>query len=128
MCGGYNILKDIYKTDVFKIAKWLNNIKYVIPTNIIEKPPSAELRYNQKDDDSLPAYDILDDILFNLIEKRNSTKNIIDSGHQREVVEKVARLLNISEYKRRQSPPGVKISGLSFGKDRRYPITNKYIL
>ncbi|MDA0782653.1 MAG: NAD+ synthase [Rickettsiales bacterium] len=126
MCGGYNVLKDIYKTDVFALAKWLNKHGTVIPENIITKPPTAELRPNQKDEDSLPPYKVLDDILVRLIEERHSIKQIIEHGHPENVVKKVAGLVKLAEYKRRQAPPGPKISMLAFGKDRRYPITNKY--
>jgi NAD+ synthase len=126
MCGGYNILKDVYKTEVFKLAKWINKQKYVIPENIISKAPTAELRPNQKDEDSLPPYDILDDILHRLIEMRHSSEQIIQHGHVPEVVHKVAKLVKLSEYKRRQSAPGVKITSLAFGRDRRYPVTNGF--
>jgi len=126
MCGGYNALKDIYKTDVFALSKWRNQLSNVIPENIISKPPTAELRPDQKDEDSLPPYEVLDDILFRLIEERHSIKQIIEHGYPEEIVKKVANLVKFSEYKRRQSPPGTKITRLAFGKDRRYPITNKY--
>jgi len=128
MCGGYNILKDIYKTEVFELAKWINKRKKAIPDNIISKPPSAELRPDQKDEDSLPPYDVLDDILIRLIEKRHSSKQIAEHGYPIELVEKVANLVRFSEYKRRQSPPGVKLTDLAFGRDRRYPITSSYAL
>jgi NAD+ synthase len=124
MCGGYNILKDTYKTDVFALAKWRNKQSFVIPENIITKAPTAELRPNQKDEDSLPPYHILDDILMRLIELRHSPAQIAEHGYPIELVDKVARLVKISEYKRRQAAIGVKITGVGFGKDRRYPITN----
>ena len=98
----------------------------VIPKNIITKAPTAELWENQTDQDSLPDYDILDDILFKLIEEEMSVEDIIDSGHDSNWVSKIQNLLYISEYKRRQAPPGVKISNKNFGKDRRYPITNNF--
>ena len=135
MCGAYNPIKDIYKTEVFKLAKWRNsNIpqistfkqKNLIPQNIITKPPSAELRENQKDSDSLPNYEILDQILFNLIEEQKSQKEIIALGFDKTLIEKITKLLYNSEYKRRQSVIGPKISKMSFDKDRRYPITNKF--
>jgi NAD+ synthase len=135
MCGGYNCLKDVYKTTVFKLAKWRNkNIPAIsllqkdklIPQNIITKAPSAELRENQKDQDSLPPYEVLDTILYNLIEQQKSTEQIIELGYTAEVVEKVAKLLYASEYKRRQSAPGVKISAMSFSRDRRFPLTSKF--
>jgi NAD+ synthase len=126
MCGGYNALKDIYKTDVFALCKWRNEQGHFIPNNIITKPPTAELRPDQKDEDSFPPYEILDDILQRLIEERHSIQQIIEHGHPEEIVNKIARLVKLAEYKRRQSPPGTKITNLAFGKDRRYPITNKY--
>ncbi|MGH2549416.1 MAG: NAD+ synthase, partial [Thermomicrobiales bacterium] len=98
----------------------------VIPPNIIVKPPSAELRENQKDQDSLPPYDILDGILERLVEREESVAHIVEAGFEKETVLKVARLLDIAEYKRRQAAPGVKVTLRSFGKDRRYPITNRF--
>jgi len=135
MCGGYNVLKDAYKGQVFALCKWRNGDipegskgaeGEVIPQNIITKPPTAELRHDQKDEDSLPPYDVLDDILHQLIEQEKCVEDIISGGHDREVVERICHLLYISEYKRRQSPPGVKISPKPFSRDRRYPITNRY--
>ena len=135
MSGAFNPIKDIYKTEVYKIAEMRNEIRPVgclgpdgniIPKNIIIKAPTAELRENQTDQDSLPDYDILDDILFKLIEKEMSVEDIIGSGHESGWVSKIQNLLYISEYKRRQAPPGVKISNKNFGKDRRYPITNNF--
>ena len=135
MCGGYNVLKDIYKTDVFKIAKWRNahlpqdgfGPKEPIPDAIIIKAPTAELRPDQTDQDSLPPYEILDAILRCLIEERMSVNNTIAQGYDEKTVRKVISMLYRAEYKRRQSCPGVKISNMSFGKDRRYPITNGYL-
>ena len=135
MSGAFNPIKDIYKTEVYKIAEMRNNTKpefclgpnhEVIPKNIITKAPTAELRDNQTDQDSLPEYDVLDDILYKLIEEEISVKDIIKSGHDKQWVTKIQNLLYISEYKRRQAPPGVKISSKNFGKDRRYPITNNF--
>jgi NAD+ synthase len=126
MCGGFNVLKDLYKTQVFALAKWRNKQGKVIPDNIIKKPPTAELRENQKDQDSLPEYEILDAILEMLIEKNFSAKDIIKKGFKKDVVERVARLLKNSEYKRNQSCPGTKITTKAFGKDWRYPISNGY--
>ncbi len=135
MSGAFNPIKDVYKTEVYKIAEMRNNNKpefclgpkhEVIPQNIITKAPTAELRDNQTDQDSLPEYDVLDDILFKLIEEEISVKDIIKSGHDKQWVTKIQNLLYISEYKRRQAPPGVKISSKNFGKDRRYPITNNF--
>ena len=134
MCGGYNPVKDIYKTELFTLCKWRNQNNpedllggdYPIPDNIITKPPSAELRDDQKDSDSLPEYEVLDDILFGLIEQEAPVEDIIARGHEPAVVKRIQHLLYIAEYKRRQAPPGVKISSKNFGKDRRYPITNGY--
>ena len=134
MCGGYNPVKDIYKTELFALCKWRNKNNpedllggdYPIPDNIITKPPSAELRDDQKDSDSLPEYDVLDDILFGLIEEELAVEDIIARGHTPENVKRIQHLLYIAEYKRRQAPPGVKIGNKNFGKDRRYPITNGY--
>ncbi len=135
MSGAYNPIKDLYKTEVYMIANLRNQHKpeiamgpsgILIPENIINKPPTAELRENQTDQDSLPDYNILDDILYKLIEEEMSVDDIIKSGHDKEWVSKIQNLLFISEYKRRQAPPGVKISVKNFGKDRRYPITNNY--
>lgn len=132
MCGGYNVLKDLYKTDVYAICEWRNaHDPYgvaadPIPRRIITKPPSAELRPDQKDQDSLPEYDELDAILHGLVEEEATLDEIVSRGHARETVERVQRLLYSSEYKRRQAPPGVKIGARAFGRDRRYPIVNGY--
>jgi NAD+ synthase len=123
-CGAFNPIKDLYKTEVYAVAKWRNADK-VIPKRILTKAPSAELRENQKDQDSLPEYDLLDKILKELVEGRKSVKDIVRDGFKEEVVEKVAKLLNLSEYKRRQAAPGVKLSSTAFGRDWRYPITKK---
>ena len=135
MNGGFNPIKDIYKTELYALANWRNinlpnNIlldkKDVIPASIISKEPTAELRDNQKDSDSLPPYDELDQILEGLVEYELSTSELEKKGFSREEIKKVENLLYVSEYKRRQSAPGVKISLRNFGRDRRYPITNKY--
>ncbi|MBB4076778.1 NAD+ synthase [Bartonella fuyuanensis] len=135
MNGGFNPLKDIYKMQVYALSEWRNknhlqNLKgpegIVIPSNILEKVPSAELRENQKDEDSLPPYPILDDILQSLVENDMSICDIVKRGYSREIVEKVEQLLYAAEYKRRQSAPGVKISYKNFGRDRRYPIVNRF--
>ncbi len=135
MCGGFNVLKDVYKTTIFELSKWRNqshphNAKgpsgRVIPERIITKPPSAELRLGQKDEDSLPPYPVLDDILQCLVEKEMNFDQIVEKGHAPETVNKVWKLLDRAEYKRRQACPGVKISRKAFGRDRRYPITNKF--
>lgn len=131
MCGGYSVLKDVYKTTVFELARWRNERQTggetIIPERMITKPPSAELKPDQKDEDSLPPYPVLDAILHGLIEQRKGIADLVAEGHGRETVERIARMIYVAEYKRRQSPPGVKISGMSFGRDRRYPITNRWI-
>jgi NAD+ synthase len=135
MCGGYNVLKDVYKTEVFRLARWRNeNVprnalgpnSAVMPENVITRPPSAELRANQKDEDSLPPYAILDGILECLVEKEMRFEDICRLGYHPATVKRVEQLLYVSEYKRRQAPPGVKITRKSFGRDRRYPITNAF--
>ena len=135
MNGGYNPIKDIYKTEVFALSRWRNGAKpadalgpdgEVIPTAIIDKPPSAELRPDQKDEDSLPPYDALDDILFALVEDELGVDDIIARGHDAATVKRIEHLLYISEYKRRQAAPGAKIGNRNFGRDRRYPITNGF--
>ncbi|WP_304218569.1 NAD+ synthase [Phenylobacterium aquaticum] len=132
MCGGYNVLKDIYKTDVYAVCAWRNaNDPYgvaanPIPERILTKAPSAELRPDQKDQDSLPEYAELDAILFGLVEEEATLDEIVARGHAPETVERVQRLLYGSEYKRRQAAPGVKIGPRAFGRDRRYPIVNGF--
>lgn len=128
MCGGYNVLKDVYKTRVFELCEWRNSKgEEVIPRNIITKPPSAELRENQKDEDNLPPYELLDKILYLIIEEDLSTEEIAEKGHDIDMVHEVEKMVHRSEYKRRQSCPGVKIGEKPFGRDRRYPITNKFM-
>jgi NAD+ synthase len=135
MCGGYSVLKDVYKTDVFKLSRWRNAHKPagglgpagdVMPERVITKPPSAELKPNQKDEDSLPPYAVLDGILECLIEHEMRLDDIVAKGFERATVERVWQMLDRAEYKRRQAPPGVKITRRSFGRDRRYPITNGF--
>ena len=135
MCGGYSVLKDVYKTTVFALCRWRNEHHpqgalapegLVIPERIITKPPSAELRPDQKDEDSLPPYDELDAILQALVEADGSVADLVDKGYDAKNVQRVSRLLDLAEYKRRQAPPGVKITRKAFGKDRRYPITNAF--
>ena len=134
-CGAYNPIKDLYKTRVFECCRWRNTEHHpwmrgpageVIPPNILQKPPSAELRPDQKDEDSLPPYDVLDAILRMLVEEQLSTEEIIATGYERETVMHVQHLLYISEYKRFQSAPGVKLTDRAFWLDRRYPIVNKW--
>jgi NAD+ synthase len=135
MAGGYNPLKDAYKMTVFAISRWRNANKpriglgpagAVMPETIITKPPSAELRDNQKDSDSLPDYPELDPILHGLVEEELSVDEVAARGFDRAVVARIERLLCIAEYKRRQAPPGVKLGKRNFGRDRRYPITNAF--
>ncbi len=135
MCGGYSVLKDVYKMTVFALCKWRNENKPadglgptgpVMPANVISKPPSAELRPDQKDEDSLPPYEILDDILECLIEKEYSLDEVVACGHDAAVVRRIWTLLDRAEYKRRQAPPGVKLTSRAFGRDRRYPLTNGF--
>jgi NAD+ synthase len=135
MNGGFNPIKDIYKTEVFRLSSLRNSWKpvgargptgEVIPVNIITRPPTAELRENQTDQDSLPPYDMLDAILERLVEREQPLAEIVAAGFDRETVVRIDRLLNIAEYKRRQAAPGVKVTRRNFGRDRRYPITNKF--
>ena len=135
MAGGYNPLKDAYKMTVFAISNWRNQHKPkiglgpegpVIPQNIIAKPPSAELRPDQKDLDSLPPYEVLDPILLGLVEHEESVEQLVSEGFDRDTVIRIERLLHLAEYKRRQAPPGVKLGSRNFGRDRRYPITHAF--
>jgi NAD+ synthetase len=121
MCGAFAPLKDVYKTKVFELSRYRK-----LPERVITKAPTAELRPNQKDEDSLPPYNKLDAILHGLIEENLSLSEITTRGFDADTVNKVAKMLDLSEYKRRQSAPGVKISTRAFGRDRRYPMTNKY--
>ncbi len=126
--GGFAIIKDLYKTEVFKLARYYNRKekRTVIPRSIINKPPSAELRPDQKDSDSLPPYDVLDPILKLYIEQDKGQKEIIERGYDEGLVRRIIKLVDFAEYKRRQSPPGVKITPKAFGRDRRMPITQRY--
>jgi NAD+ synthase len=135
MCGGYSVLKDLYKTEVYRLAAWRNRCVppgargpagEVVPANVLTKAPTAELRPNQKDQDSLPEYAALDAMLNGLVEQERSVDEIAADGYAREVVSRTQNMLFAAEYKRRQSPPGVKTSSRSFGRDRRYPITNRF--
>jgi NAD+ synthase len=135
MCGGFAVLKDIYKMTVFELSRWRNQQApagglgppgRVMPERVITKPPSAELKPNQTDQDTLPAYEVLDDILGGLIEREEDVAQIVARGHDEKIVRRVWRMLDRAEYKRRQAPPGVKISSRAFGRDRRYPITNAF--
>ncbi len=135
MNGGFNPIKDLYKMQVYALSRWRNAncppdclgpAGEVIPQNIIDKAPSAELAPGQKDSDSLPEYPLLDDILEGLVEKELGVEQIVANGHDKNTVQRIEHLLYIAEYKRRQSAPGVKITGKYFGRDRRYPITNGF--
>lgn len=123
MCGGFNAIKDIYKMQVYSISRWRNDQGQVIPERIITKAPSAELKPDQTDQDTLPPYEVLDDILQHLIEHETRTEDI---PHDQETVQRVWKMLKVAEYKRRQAPPGVKITSKAFGRNRRYPITNRF--
>ncbi len=136
MCGGYSVLKDVYKTTVFELSRWRNqNLPEgalgpggrVVPERVLTKAPTAELKHNQTDQDTLPPYPVLDDILECLVENEMGAAEIVARGHDAETVNRVWRMLDRAEYKRRQAPPGVKISRRGFGKDRRYPITNRFL-
>ncbi len=135
MCGGYAVLKDVYKMAVFELSRWRNQHRTpgllgpsgrVMPERVITKPPSAELKPNQKDEDTLPPYATLDDILQCLIEREMTVAEIAQRGHDEATVRMVWRMLDRAEYKRRQAPPGVKVTRRAFGRDRRYPITNTF--
>jgi NAD+ synthase len=135
MNGGFNPIKDLYKTEVYRLAALRNRWKpadalgpsgVVIPENILTKAPTAELRENQTDQDSLPPYDVLDAILERLVEREEAVSDIVVAGFDTETVKRVERMLNLAEYKRRQAAPGVKVTFRNFGRDRRYPIVNKF--
>jgi NAD+ synthase (glutamine-hydrolysing) len=127
MVGGYAVLKDVYKTLVYRLAEWRNKQGEVIPRAIIDKPPSAELRPNQLDSDALPVYETLDPILMRYIEDESSPEEIAADGYDRDLVYRIARMVDRNEYKRRQAAPGVRITKKAFGRDRRLPITNHYL-
>ncbi len=125
MAGGYSVLKDVFKTVVYRLAEWRNRSGEVIPRAIIDKPPSAELRPDQLDTDSLPEYPLLDEILRRYVELDEDAEKIIADGLDEQIVRRVARMVDRNEYKRRQAAPGVKITEKAFGRDRRLPITNR---
>jgi NAD+ synthase len=124
MCGHYAVLKDVYKTTVYELAAWRNTQGDVIPLRIFSKAPTAELFHGQTDQDTLPPYEILDKILYQLVENRLGIQDVATQGFDLELVEEVSNMLHRSEYKRRQSAPGAKVSCMSFWRDRRYPICN----
>ncbi len=127
MNGGLSVIADLYKTEVYELANWINRDGEIIPENIITKAPSAELRPDQKDSDSLPAYDILDEILYEYIENRKGPDEIIAMGHNAGLVNRILRLVNLNEYKRYQTPPILRVSKKAFGMGRRVPIVGKYL-
>jgi len=126
MVGGFAPLKDVFKTRVYELARWRNSCGEVIPRSTIEKPPSAELRPDQTDQDTLPPYDVLDAILAAYVEEDQSREQIVAQGHDEQTVERVCRMVDASEYKRRQGPLGIRVTPKAFGKDRRMPVTNRY--
>jgi len=126
MAGGYAPIKDVFKTHVYDIARWRNTVSEVIPEATLRKAPSAELRPDQTDQDSLPPYDVLDAVLLGYIEEDRSVDDLLALGHDREVVERVVRMVDAAEYKRRQAAPGTRVTAKAFGRDRRMPITNAY--
>ncbi|HSR88412.1 MAG TPA: NAD(+) synthase, partial [Pontiella sp.] len=128
MAGGFAVIKDVPKTLVFELCRWRNeqNGSPVIPPGIIERPPSAELRPDQKDTDSLPPYEVLDPILADYVENDMGIDGLVAKGYDEEIVRRVVHAVELSEYKRRQSPPGIKITPKSFDRDRRMPIVNRY--
>jgi NAD+ synthase (glutamine-hydrolysing) len=127
MCGGIAVLGDVYKTEVYELARYVNKDKEIIPLNSIEKPPSAELRPGQKDSDSLPPYDILDKLLFQYIECRQGPSELVAMGFEESLVKRVLRMVNINEFKREQAPPVIRVSTKAFGMGRRMPIVGKYL-
>jgi NAD+ synthase (glutamine-hydrolysing) len=128
MCGGLSVLGDVYKTEVFQLARYINKESEIIPENCIVKPPSAELRPDQKDSDSLPDYHVLDKVLFEYIENRKGPKELVQMGFNESLVNRVLRMVNSNEYKRYQTPPILRISHKAFGMGRRMPIVAKYLL
>ena len=127
LAGGLSVLADIYKTDIYLLADYINKDQEVIPANSINKPPSAELRPGQKDSDSLPEYHILDPILYMYIEKRLGPQEIIEMGYEEKLVRRILKLVNTSEFKRHQTAPVLRVSPKAFGVGRRMPIVGKYL-
>jgi NAD+ synthase (glutamine-hydrolysing) len=128
MAGGFDVLKDVPKTLVFELCRYRNSLGPCIPQRVIDRPPSAELAPDQKDEDSLPPYDVLDRILELYVEQDYSGDDIVATGMEREQVQRVLRLVDVNEYKRRQAPIGVRITRRGFGRDRRYPITSGWTI
>jgi NAD+ synthase (glutamine-hydrolysing) len=129
MAGGFAVLKDVYKGWVYRLVRWRNEVeeRELVPASVLERPPSAELRYEQRDEDSLPPYELLDEILERYIEDELDAVELVRRGLPADQVERVIAMVDRAEYKRRQAPPGVKISTKAFGRDRRLPITNRYV-
>ena len=129
MAGGFAVLKDVYKGWVYRLVRWRNEQagRELVPASVLERPPSAELRYDQRDEDSLPPYELLDQILEGYIEEDLDAVELVRRGLPAEDVERVIAMVDRAEYKRRQAPPGIKISTKAFGRDRRLPITNRYV-
>ena len=127
MCGGLSVIGDVYKTDVYRLATYMNAELSIIPSNILSKPPSAELRPDQKDIDSLPPYDILDAILFEYIENRKGPSEIATLGFDPALIQRVLKLVNTNEFKRYQAAPVLRVSSKAFGMGRRMPIVGKYL-
>lgn len=126
MCGGLSVIGDVYKTQVYKLCKFINQYEEIIPLNILTKEPSAELRPNQKDSDSLPDYDLLDQILHAYIEERKGPSELVKMGFDKPLVERVLKLVNTNEYKRFQTPPILRVTNKAFGSGRRMPLVGKY--
>jgi len=133
LAGGFAVIKDVPKTLAYRLARWRNSpagarggVSDPIPASILERPPTAELRPDQRDEDSLPAYELLDRILHGYIELHQGREELIQQGLPAAEVERTIRLVDLAEYKRRQAPPGVKVTERAFGRDRRMPITNRY--
>jgi NAD+ synthase (glutamine-hydrolysing) len=127
LCGGLSVIGDVYKMEVFEMSNWINREKEIIPYHTITKPPSAELRPNQKDSDSLPEYAELDPILYQYIELKKGPKEIIAQGYDEKLVRRILRLVNINEFKRYQTAPVLRVSPKAFGMGRRMPIVGKYL-
>ena len=127
MCGGLAVISDLPKVKVFELARHMNRDGEIIPVNTIEKPPSAELRPDQKDEDSLPPYDVLDGILKAYVEEGKSADDIVALGYEPEVVKDIVRKVDLNEYKRKQAAPGLKLTPLAFGVGRRIPIVQRYV-
>src|SRR3989344_1729415 len=127
MAGGFSVLKDVSKTLVYQLAHDRNRLSPVIPERVMTRAPSAELTHNQTDQDTLPPYDVLDDILERYIEKDEEPTQLYEAGFDKTVVDHVVKMVNANEYKRRQSPIGIRLTQRAFGKDRRYPITSGYV-